>query len=319
MTEDRNGAVPPCIIVTPAAADFAAALDGATGGRIPAKVCTTSEELRAQYAGESILFGNPAMIASVLDDLPGVRWVQSTWAGVTPLTDHARRDYLLTGVKGVFGPQMSEYTLGYLLAHELRIRERREAQTAHRWDKTQSGLLASRCLGVMGTGSIGADIAASAAALGMRTIGLSRSGRAAPGFEKVYTVAELHEFLAACDHCVSTLPSTAETDALLDAAALACLPPHAVFVNVGRSNVVVDDALIAALRAGQLAGAVLDVFDEEPLPEDSPLWDAPGLTVTAHIAAISHPDLIVPIFVDNHARFAAGEALRYVVDFDAGY
>ena len=115
------------------------------------------------------------------------------------------------------------------------------------------------------------------------------------------------------------MPDTPGTNHLLNAESLARLPDGACFVNVGRSNVVDDDALVAALQSGRLAGAALDVFDEEPIPDESPLWDAPNLRVTGHIAAISHPDLIVPIFIENYRRFIAGQALNYVVDFDAGY
>ena len=115
------------------------------------------------------------------------------------------------------------------------------------------------------------------------------------------------------------LPQTADTDNLLDAAALAKLPAQAYFINVGRSNVVDDGALIDALRNDRLAGAALDVFDEEPIPQDSPLWDTPNLSITAHIAAISHPSLIVPIFIENYRRYIKEQPLKYVIDFDAGY
>ena len=115
------------------------------------------------------------------------------------------------------------------------------------------------------------------------------------------------------------LPDTPQTDNLLDAEALSLLPSHACFVNVGRANVVDDDALVAALRAGKLGGAVLDVFEEEPIPQDSPLWDTPNLLVTAHMAAVSHPELIVPIFLDNYRRYRAGSKLTNVIDFDLGY
>ena len=102
-------------------------------------------------------------------------------------------------------------------------------------------------------------------------------------------------------------------------ATLALLPAHACFVNVGRANVVDDLALMAALDSGKLGGAVLDVFDEEPVPGDSPLWDTPNLIVTAHMAAVSHPELIVPIFLENYGRFTAGQELLNVIDFEQGY
>jgi phosphoglycerate dehydrogenase-like enzyme len=248
-----------------------------------------------------------------------VEWVQSSWAGVTPLIRHERRDYVLTGIKGVFGPQMSEYVFGYLLAHELRILRRRHEQKKHHWFREHSGVLNGKTIGVMGTGSIGGHIARTAKAFNMSAIGLSRSGEPAEDFDQVFSVSDLHAFLSKSNYLVSTLPDTAATNSLLDDESLAALPGHAYFVNVGRSNVVDDKALMKALRTGRLAGAALDVFDSEPLPGDSPFWNTPNLSVTAHIAAISHPLLIVPVFVENYRRFVKDQPLNYIVDFDAGY
>jgi phosphoglycerate dehydrogenase-like enzyme len=308
-----------CLIVCASAPEFASEIRRLADGEIAVKVCVTADEALAAYAGERILLGDPGVIATILPRLPGVRWVQSTWAGVKPLIDITQRGYLLTGVKGVFGPQMSEYVLGYLLAHELRILDRFEAQANRLWDSTHSGTLAGKCLGILGTGSIGGHIARSSKSVGLDVVGLSRSGRPTPGFDEVFAIDDRLDFLSRCDYLVSTLPQTPETDALLDAEAFGRLPPGSYFVNVGRSNVVDDDALIGALESGRLAGATLDVFDEEPLPADSPLWQAPNLRITAHIAAVSHPALIAPVFVRNYRHFVAGEPLEYLVDFEAGY
>ena len=309
----------PCLIVTANAAEFADQIEKSAEPSIPFRVSKSADKARRMYAGEEILLGNPGMIAEILADLPNVRWIQSTWAGVTPLIEHERRDYQLTGVKGIFGPQMSEYVLGYLLAHELRISHRTQAQTNREWFTVHSGMLAGKRLGIMGTGSIGSHIAATAHAFEMSVTGLSRSGRATEGFDSVLPTDRIEEFLPQCDHLVATLPQTAETDRLLDARTLSLLPDTAVFVNVGRSNVVDDEALVEALQSGRLAGAVLDVFDEEPIPADNSLWDTPNLSITAHIAAVSHPSLIAPIFIDNYRRYSAGTSMRYQVDFAAGY
>jgi len=308
-----------CLIVTAAADEFAAEIVRVANFPIPVKTCTSAEQALAAYRDESVVFGNPGMIADILPTMPTVDWVQSSWAGVTPLMTLACHDYVLTGIKDVFGPQMSEYVIGYLLAHELKILQRMHEQGQRNWFNHCSGALAGKRLGIMGTGSIGQHIAQSASKFGVKVTGLSRSAAAAPGFEKVLPVARLHDFLKEIDYLAATLPQTAATDKLLDATALANLPAHAYFVNVGRSNVVDDDALIDALKNGRLAGAALDVFDKEPVPCDSPLWDAPNLSVTAHIAAISHPSLIVPIFIDNYQRYTRGHPLRYVIDFAAGY
>lgn len=299
--------------------EFVAEVARLASSPIPIAAYTNVHDARKAYSGETILFGNPAMIVELLPELPNIEWIQSSWAGVTPFIEHDRRDYVLTGVKDVFGPQMSEYTLGYLLAHELKINERLAEQRKHNWYQAHSGNLAGKQLGIMGTGSIGQHIAMSARAMGLEVIGLSRSGRSTAEIANVLPVKELHKFLGQCDHVVSTLPDTPTTQNLLDAEALAHLPAHACFVNVGRGSVIDDDALVTALNRGSLAGAVLDVFDEEPLPDDSPFWDTPNLSITAHISAISHPLLLVPIFVENYQRFLRGETLKHIVDFEHGY
>lgn len=310
---------PACLIVTATAKEYAKKLEQIAGSEIPCKAATSADQARELYNDEPILFGRPDMIAEMLPQMPTVQWVQSSWAGVTPLIELGRRDYVLTGVKDVFGPQMSEYVIGYVLARELRVLERMEEQRRHRWFKGISGTLHGKRLGIMGTGSIGQYIATKANFLAMRVTGLSRSGRQVPVFRKVMKTGELHEFLEGLDYLVSTLPDTPETDKLLDAAALGKLPDHACFINIGRSNVIDDDALIDALNNERLAAATLDVFDDEPVPEDSPLWDTANLTMTAHIAAVSLPSLIVPIFVDNYRRYVNELPLHYIVDFAAGY
>ena len=284
-----------------------------------ATVCRSPADAAAAYSDQAILFGDPASIASVLSDFRAVRWVQSTWAGVTPLLELDRRDYVLTNVRDIFGPQMSEYVFGYLLAHELKIATRADAQREKRWLEEHSGRLEGKRIGIMGTGSIGRAIAATARAFGMSVVGLSRSGTAMKNYDDVLPAGRLDEFLAGLDYLVSVLPDTTATTGLLDTRALALLPEQCYFINVGRGNVVDDYALVDALSEGRLSGATLDVFDEEPLPQDSPLWDAPNLNVTAHIASISDPSLVAPIFNENYRRFCRGEPLKFVIDFEAGY
>lgn len=311
--------MPACLIVTAAADEYTEELERLADFPIAFKTCTSAEQALREYTDETILFGRPDMVAEILPKMPTVDWVQSTWAGVTPLIEAKRRDYVLTGVKGAFGSQMSEYVIGYLLAHELRVLERMREQQRHSWFKGLSGTIQGKRLGIMGTGSIGQHIAKTASYFDMTVTGLSRSGTPIPGFENVVQTDQLHDFLAEIDYLVAILPNTADTDNLLDAEALRKLPRHAYFINIGRSNVVDDQALIDALENNKLAGAALDVFDEEPIPGDSPLWDTPNLSITAHIAAVSYHSLIVPIFIDNYRRYLNKEPLKYIVDFDAGY
>ncbi len=313
------GSVNPSVLIISKDAEALAGLVNQGAPSIDVAIARDASQARSAYQDQGVLFGSPDSIAAVLTDMPSVQWVQSTWAGVTPLLQVNRRDYVLTSIKGVFGPQMAEYVLGYLLAHELRIVRRLDAQRAHEWWPGESGMLSGKRLGIMGTGSIGRAIAERARAMGVFVTGLSRSGTELPEFDSVYPATHLAEFLPNLDFLVAVLPDTKKTDNLLDARMLALLPQHACFVNVGRANVVDDDALIEALRSDKLAGAVLDVFDEEPVPEDSPLWDTPNLLMTAHMAAVSHPELIAPIFLENYRRFVTGQDLINVVNFDNGY
>ena len=254
-----------------------------------------------------------------MDTAPPVRWVQSTWAGVTPLIQHAYRDYVLTGVKGIFGQQMSEYVLTHLLAHEGRLRQRWQSQQSGLWDNRISGSLCDKTLGIMGTGSIGAAVAESCSALGVRCTGLNSSGRSHPAFQQVFAPGELTEFLQDADYVLGLLPDLPSTTGLLNARAFESMKKDALLINVGRGNLIVEDDLVHALKTQKIAGAVLDVFQQEPLPADSALWSAPDLTITGHIAAVSRPDDIAGLFLQNYERYCSGQALLHTIDFDKGY
>ncbi|MEM9530449.1 MAG: D-2-hydroxyacid dehydrogenase [Pseudomonadota bacterium] len=308
-----------CLILSAAARRLATEIEAGAPERLSLTVCDSVEAALERYSGETMLFGEPDLAAAVIDRLPDIEWVQSTWAGIAPMLKVQRRDFVLTGVKGVFGPQMAEYVLGYLLAYELKIIERRESQQQKIWNPSRSGMLAGKRMLLLGTGSIGSHIGGAAAALGVHVVGVNRSGACPAGFQRIVSVRQMPAELEQADYVVSTLPQTSLSDNLLDDAALKKMPTHGVLVNVGRSNVLDTTALVAALRSDRLAGAVLDVFDQEPLPADSDLWTVPGLTITAHVSAISHPVLVVPLFLKNLTRYRAGEALSYQVDFDNGY
>jgi phosphoglycerate dehydrogenase-like enzyme len=280
---------------------------------------TTVQSARSVYTGQTVVLGQPDLAAAVLGEMPSVRWVQSSWAGVTPFLALGRRDFLLTGVKDTFGPQMAEYVLGYLLAREIRLVERLEHQRQRDWWPAESGTLRDKTLGIMGTGSIGRCIASMAAVFGLRVIGYSRGGAPVEGFADVFRADQLAAFLAEPDYLVCVLPDTPDTRHLLDERAFRTLRRTCCVVNVGRGNVIDEAALAAALHSGEIAAAVLDVFQQEPLPADSPLWDAPGLSLTAHMAAKSHPPDIARIFVENYNRFMAGKPLNYPIDIERGY
>lgn len=283
---------------------------------------TSAGNLAEATKGEAnyeVILGQPDLTAEFLGAGHEVAWVQSTWAGVTPLLDLGRHDFMLTGVKDTFGTQISEYVFSYLLAQELKLLERLGHQANRHWWPEPSGTLAGKTLGVMGCGSIGRHVALTGRQLGMKTVGFSRLGHDVDGFDKNYPAEGLKQFLAEPDYLVCALPETTETKRLLDERAFAAMKPGAYLVNVGRGSLIEEQPLLSALAKGRLAGAALDVFCTEPLPEKSALWHAENVLVTAHIAAISRPADIAEIFLANFEHYRRGKTLNYRIDFERGY
>jgi len=311
--------LPAVFVLTPDAEEYLPLLDVLARDGAELTAAASLSTARAAYSGQPVVLGQPDLVAAALGGWLEVRWVQSSWAGVTPLLNCGRRDFLLTGVKDVFGPEMAEYVIGYLLAHELKIFERLGRQASRSWWPEPSGTLRGKTVGIMGTGSIGASIALALAPFGARVTGLSRTGAPAGGFERVFAADRLDDFLAEPDYIVSVLPDTPDTRHLLGAEAFRRMNNHCLLLNAGRGTVVDEEALVRALHAGELAGAVLDVFQQEPLPSGHSLWNAPGAIVTGHVAARSRPREIAAIFIENYRRYGSGTALRYRVDFDQGY
>jgi len=281
---------------------------------------TVATDLPPAAGGADIVFGEPSLIREALPQLSALRWAQSTWAGVEPLLDRSiRRDYILTNARGVFGGLMSEYVFGYLLAHERRILQKHAAQQAGRWDPTPPGTLRGKQIGLLGVGSIGAVLARTAKHFGMRVKGYTRSSEGCADVDAYFHGDARLEFAESLDYLVSAMPNTPATRHLVDAALVAALPPRAVFVNPGRGTSVDEAALAEALAAGRIAGAVLDVFQQEPLPADHVFWRTPNLLITSHTAALSIPADIAPVFIENYRRWVSGEPLQYQVDFERGY
>jgi phosphoglycerate dehydrogenase-like enzyme len=267
-----------------------------------------------------LLFGEPALISKVVNFLPNLRWAQSTWAGVEPLLRFGmRRDYTLTNVRFVYGPQMSEYVFGYLLLIERGMITRWQAQQETRWDTTLPGTLRRKTLGLLGVGSIGAHLAGTAHHFGMRVRGYTRFSENCPDVDAYFHGESLAEFATGLDYLVCILPETSATRYLVNANLLASLPPHAWLINIGRGSTLDEAALITALNTGRLGGAVLDVFQQEPLPPDHPLWYTPNTFITAHVAAKNYLPDIADLFCDNYLRFLRGESLRGQVNFELGY
>jgi phosphoglycerate dehydrogenase-like enzyme len=267
-----------------------------------------------------LAFGEPALLRAMVPAMTSLRWLQSTWAGVDPLLDPAlRRDYVLTNARGVFGGLMSEYVFGYLLAHERRVFEKRASQSAGRWDPTPTGTLRGKQLGLLGVGTIGAAIARTAKHFGMRVKGFTRASETCADADAYFHGDDRAAFAADLDYLVCVAPGTDATRHFVDEALLRALPTRAVLLNPGRGTIVDEVALASALEQGRLALAVLDVFQQEPLPADHPFWRLPNVIITSHTAALSVPEDIAPLFIDNYRRLLRGEPLRHQVDFARGY
>jgi phosphoglycerate dehydrogenase-like enzyme len=311
------------LILSRFARDYQALVESAQLPDLAVTSTSESAEAGANAASFDLAFGEPSLLRQVMPALTAVRWVQSTWAGVEPLLDPAlRRDYTLTNARGVFGSQMSEYVFAYVLARERKIVDKQKSQAAGRWDPAPPTRLRGKQMGLLGVGTIGAALARTAKHFGMRVKGYTRASEDSADVDQYFhgPLADVAAaFASDLDYLVSVLPDTASTRHVIGRALLRALPPRAVFVNPGRGGAVDEAALAAALQDGRLAGAVLDVFDTEPLPADHVFWRLPNVIITSHTAALSAPADIAPIFIDNYRRLLRGEPLRYRVDFERGY
>ena len=249
-----------------------------------------------------------------------LRWVQNMGAGVERfLIPELPKGVALTRIAGIFGPWMAEYVLGWCLWHTQRTELFRAQQRESRWRQVDPLRLHGAELCIVGLGDIGRTIARAARGVGMRISGVSQSGRKAPGVDRVYRARDLGKPLASADFVVLTVPLTAATRGLIGARELARMKPSAWLVNIGRGPLVDEGALLEALAGKRIGGAILDVFDEEPLPADHPLWKLENVVITPHISGPSTPDEIGPIFDDNLRRYLARRPLRYQVDRKRGY
>jgi len=267
-----------------------------------------------------IVLGGPSRIKAALASLPALSWVQSISAGVESLLDPAlRRDYILTNARGVFGELMSEYVIGYLLAHERKIYQRLEAQKNKNWEDSVTGTLRGKTIGLLGVGSIGAEVALTAKFFGMTVRGYTRSSETSRHVDKYYHGDNLLAFADGLDYLVSILPNTNDTRKIINADLLNALPSHALVINVGRGSAMDESALIEALNQNKIVGAVLDVFEQEPLPKEHPFWTTPNLLMTFHTSAPSLPEDITNLFIENYELLIKGKSLKHQVDFERGY
>jgi phosphoglycerate dehydrogenase-like enzyme len=284
------------------------------------QAATDQASAEALIAGCNIILGDPPLVEKMLALAHALEWVQSSWAGVDRLCrPELRRDYVLTGAKDIFGPLISEYVMTYLFAFERRIFTMRTNQMKQNWKPLSYRSSKEITLGIVGLGSIGAHLARTARQFGIRVIGLNRSGRPCENVDQVHTLDDLAGFFKEPDYIVLTLPDTPQTKHFISADNLSLMKSSAVLMNVGRGSIINEADLVCALREGVIGGAVLDVFENEPLAQDSPLWQLPNVFITPHTAAMSFSEDIVRIFVENYKRFILERPLSHIIDFNLGY
>ena len=259
----------------------------------------------------------------LLAKMPKLKVIQSLTAGV----DHwlARKDltpaHTLIAARGTHRIQVPENILGALFHITKKYHQIALNQAESKWQRSVSDTLAGKTLGILGLGAIGQQVAMKASALEMRVIGTKRTPEAVAGVEKVYGFDDTNKVLAESDYVVVLLPVTPLTENLLNSARIAKMKPGAWLINFARGAIIVDDDLIAAVKAKTIAGAVLDVFRTEPLPSEHPFWKTPGIWVLPHIGGY-HPDRdswVAELLSDNIRRHLDGEPLREVVDRARGY
>lgn len=260
----------------------------------------------------------------LLPMLPSLRWIHTASAGV----DHVlvpgviERGILVSNSAGVFEQPMAEYVLGLVLAHAKGFVATSQAQRERRWSYRETLPVAGATMVVVGVGRIGRAVGALARDAGLRVVGVRRqAGSDRLGLDDVVGVEDLRRAATGADYLVLTVALTPATHGLIDRATIGVLPPTAYVINVARAAVLDVDALVDALNAGRLAGATLDVFDDEPLPQDSPLWSTPGLLISPHMSAdtVGWHERVVDVFVENARRFRVGAPLATAIDPGRGY
>lgn len=267
-----------------------------------------------------VWLGQPDQLAQLLRQGVHPVWVQSTWAGITPLlADDLPKDYALTRAVGIFGQVMSEYLLTYMLAHERQFLGRLASQVGAQWDDRLPGSLRGRQVLLVGAGEIGQAVAHMLASFGVELTGVARVPRSLMPFQRMGALGELPRLVETADYIINLLPDTPDTRDLYNLSLFQRMKPTALFLNAGRGSAVVEADLVSALEDNRLAGAIIDVCREEPLPPQHPFWSAPRLLLTGHTAAPTLPGPMVELFRDNLARFWAGQAMRGEVDFARGY
>jgi phosphoglycerate dehydrogenase-like enzyme len=249
-----------------------------------------------------------------------VKWIQSAGAGIdhllnsSPIPEHIS----ITRILDLYNEPIAEYVFAYLLYLKQDISRAQIAQKEKRWEPFRPELLSGKTIGIAGIGSIGKEVVKKARSFSMSVYGLSYSGKHAHLVDRHYAPSEWSAFVQELDYLVLTLPLTDQTHHTVDREILMAMKPSACLVNVGRGSLIVEEDLIDVLNSGHLQAAVLDVFENEPLPNENPLWTMPNVYVTPHMSGMNS-DGVGYFFVDNLKRYLNGEPLQGLVNPYSGY
>ncbi|MCM3693825.1 D-2-hydroxyacid dehydrogenase [Neobacillus niacini] len=255
-----------------------------------------------------------------------LKWLQTWSAGVDslPLESLATRNIIVTSANGVHAYPISETIFALMLSLTRKIHTYVRNQQERKWHNSNMKLeMHGKTVGIIGVGTIGKEAAKIAKAFGMKVLGVRHSGKQQEFVDEMYTTHQLNEVLPNCDYVVVTLPLTKETNRLFGAKQFDLMKSSAFFINIGRGEIVVEDDLISALQRGHIAGAGLDVFEQEPLAVDSPLWEMENVIITPHTSGSTehyNQRVIENILIPNLKNYISGNRPSVnLVDYSKGY
>lgn len=259
-----------------------------------------------------VTFG-PMMAEHVLEKATHLKWIQALGSGVDGITDRPslRNDVLVTNLHGIHGAPVSEAALMAMLTLSRGLPRTLRNQQQHKWERSVApSLLKGKTVVIVGVGVISGELALKCHALGLRVLGVSSSPRELPGFEHIYGRSALETVVREADYLVLLTPHSAKTHGMIGAAIFAVMKPGSYLVNLARGGVVDEAALMDALRQGRIAGAALDVFSQEPLPADHPLWAMDNVLITPHLGGFydEYVNQALPVIVHNLQKFLTGDS-----------
>jgi phosphoglycerate dehydrogenase-like enzyme len=299
---------------------------GLDGLDVDFRYCDADGLAEAVHGAQALLLWDffSTAVRDIWADADRLEWIHITAAGVdTLLFDELRdSDVLVTNARGVFDRPLAEYVLGAVIAFAKDSLTSFDLQRRHEWRHRETRSITGATALVVGTGGIGREIAKLLKAAGLEVRGAGRRAVAGdPDFGEIIESANLAAEAGWCDHLILAAPLTPATRGLVNAQVLGAMKPDAHLVNIARGPMVDESALLDALARRRIGGATLDVFDTEPLPPGHPLWDAPNVTITAHMSAdaLGWRETLAAQFVTNVRRWLAGQPLLNVVDKKLGY